>query len=218
VRLVWLLLLPLLPMLAAATPADAHRLRIFATVEGSSIAGRAFLVGGGRAQGARVVVRVLPARMLAHEGVTDAEGRFRTGALTAADHLVTIDAGDGHIAEVTVPAARFGGSATEADPAAGFAFDEPGEPPGSVAGTVAGACAPGAPALAQDIANAVAAAMAREMPAAIAREIAPLAEAMAEREARLRFSDIIGGLGWIAGLGGLALFLVRRRDGGEAGR
>jgi len=42
-------------LVLAAAPADAHRLRIFATVEGGTIEGYAFFVGGGRPDGAVVV-------------------------------------------------------------------------------------------------------------------------------------------------------------------
>ena len=36
---------------ATATPAAAHKLRVFATVEGGSVRGYAFFVGGGRPEG-----------------------------------------------------------------------------------------------------------------------------------------------------------------------
>ena len=44
-------LLPLAALLALALPAQAHKLKVFATVEGDRVTGYAFFVGGGRAQG-----------------------------------------------------------------------------------------------------------------------------------------------------------------------
>ena len=58
---------------------------------------------------------------------------------------------------------------------------------------------------------ALAALVAAEVDKAVARQIRPLLEASAAAEARLRLNDILGGLGWIAGLVGVGLVVARRR-------
>ncbi len=50
--------------------------------------------------------------------------------------------------------------------------------------------------------------------AAVARQTRPLLEALAEAEARLRFSDIMAGIGMITGIAGAALWVAARRRGG----
>jgi nickel transport protein len=50
---------------------------------------------------------------------------------------------------------------------------------------------------------------------AVARQIRPLREALEAERSRARLHDILGGLGYIAGLAGLALWW-RSRKGGPA--
>ena len=58
--------------------------------------------------------------------------------------------------------------------------------------------------------------IAQAVDAAVARQIRPLLEAYDAADGRVRFNDLIGGLGWIAGLAGLwAWFRSRRSDHGS---
>ena len=52
--------------------------------------------------------------------------------------------------------------------------------------------------------------------AAVARQTRPLMEAFEAMETRLRFNDIVGGIGMIVGLAGAALWAMARRKGGAA--
>lgn len=106
--------------MALASPALAHKLRVFAAVEGEAIAGHAFFVGGGRPQDVPVTF-ALPDGAVAHEMRTDAAGAFRwVPPPGAAAYTVTVDARDGHASSATV---AFGGAApaavTVTAPAAG---------------------------------------------------------------------------------------------------
>jgi hypothetical protein len=47
---------------------------------------------------------------------------------------------------------------------------------------------------------------------AVARQILPLREALAEAQAQASFRDVLGGLGYIVGLAGLGLWWTRRRQ------
>jgi len=107
-------------LVALASPTLAHKLRVFAAVEGEAIAGHAFFVGGGRPQDVPVTF-ALPDGAVAHEMRTDAAGAFRwVPPPGAAAYTVTVDAQDGHASSATV---AFGGAA----PA-------PGRPAAPVAG------------------------------------------------------------------------------------
>jgi len=182
-------ILALAGVLLFAVPAEAHRLRVFATVEGGAIEGHAFFVGGGRPDGA--AVRFVRAGEVVHATTTDAEGAFAWRPEEPGPVTVVVDPGGGHTAEVTLGAERFGGAAASADALV----------------SAAEASAPNA--LDPDIEAA--------LEAAVARQIRPLLEAQAEAAGRIRFNDVMGGIGMIVGLAGVALWArtrVRPRDDG----
>lgn len=94
-RLLALLLVVLLP-----SAAEAHRLRVFAAAEAQGLAGHAFFVGGGRAAGAALTI-VDAAGAVVFTGTTGPDGAFRwTGP--GAGFVVTVNAGDGHVATARV--------------------------------------------------------------------------------------------------------------------
>jgi nickel transport protein len=203
---------------AAPEPAAAHRLKAFATVAEGAVSGYGFLVGGGRAAGAAVTATGPDGAPL-WRGVADAEGAFRFPAPPAGPVAVTIDAGDGHAARITLPADRFG-------PAAALAPDPAGPPRPAAPHTAAPAAPdraapaaddPAAPAaddpaaLAATDPAALAPALEAAVAAAVAREVRPLHEALAAAEARVRFNDVAGGVGMILGMGGAALWVLSRR-------
>lgn len=181
-----LLLTPGLVLVLAlcfAVPAQAHKLKVFATVEGTSVAGYAFFIGGGRPHGTPWTARDAGGEIA--NGATDAEGRFAftlppTGA--AGDVTVTVDTREGHIASATLSAGRFGGSPAPATAMAAQAV---------------------APAPTADVAAAV--------EAAVQRQVEPLLERIEELDARLRLTDIVSGIFLILGLAGMALWARGRR-------
>ena len=112
-----LLLAPLLA-LCLAGPALAHKLRVYATHDGSEISGRAFFIGGGGARGVDWVARDSGGVTVA-TGQTDDNGGFRFALPTAAAGLtVSVNTGDGHMASATL-----GGVAEAPAPAAAAASD-----------------------------------------------------------------------------------------------
>lgn len=186
---------PAAPLLALAVlvlgigDAAAHRLKLFATAEGQTVSGYGFFVGGGRAAGAPIVARDGAGAEI-WRGTTGEDGGFRFDT-PAAGLTLLLDAGDGHAAELTLGPDR-------------FAPATPASPP------VIAADAPTSAPIARDDA-ALAALVAAEVDKAVARQIRPLLEASAAAEARLRLNDILGGLGWIAGLVGVGLIAARRK-------
>lgn len=176
-----------LPILAAALvlaspPALAHKLKVFAGTEGAAIVGSAYFAGGGKAVGS--AGRLLgPDGAVVAEFHTDAEGGFRLPVALRQDYRVSVDSGDGHLAETVVAAAEL--------------------PEGLPTGAASAAATP-APA-------AMPAAASDQIEAAVARQILPLRRQIDAMEERARFSDIMGGIGTIFGVFGIAAWIAARR-------
>lgn len=185
-------LLALYAMFASMAPAHAHRLRVFATVESGVVSGYAYFVGGARAQGATVVFRDAGGRSL-HRAATDTQGAFRWTPAKPQTIRITVDAGEGHAATITIGAERFS-SAEEFNP-------------GEAAARMADAGDPDGP----DVSDDVLAHIEKHVEAAVARQMRPLLEAYEAAEARLRFNDIVGGIGMIVGVAGAAMWAASRR-------
>jgi len=172
----------LVAWLAGAQTAHAHKLRLFATAEGRTIGGYAYFVGGGRPRDVTVAVHN-PAGERLGETRTNDQGEFRFTAATRCDHVLTVDAGDGHGASFIVKADEL-----------------PDDLPAWSGAAAPDARADGPPADAHE-------AVAR----AVARQVRPLREQLDHLEQTLRVRDILGGLGYIAGVTGLALYVAARR-------
>ncbi|MFD2232449.1 carboxypeptidase-like regulatory domain-containing protein [Phaeospirillum tilakii] len=96
--------LALAVLLLAAGPAEAHKLKLFVTQAGTDIEGEAFFVGGGRPQGASVIIHD-PAGQEVARLATDAEGRFRWTPPRPDAYRIAVDCGDGHAIETSLGAA-----------------------------------------------------------------------------------------------------------------
>lgn len=91
------LLLAFLLALGAALPAQAHGLKVFAALEGDTLRGYAYFVGGGRPAGAQVVIRNAAGTEV-YRGQTDGAGAF-AWKLPALDRwTVVVDTREGHMA------------------------------------------------------------------------------------------------------------------------
>ncbi|QVL51346.1 MAG: hypothetical protein KFB96_10740 [Thiocapsa sp.] len=189
------------------SPALAHKLQVFAFAEGASIGGSAYFAGGGAASGARIEVLDGEGNTLA-ELAPDGEGRFIYAAQAPVDHLFRAITGDGHQAEWRVPASelaagfRSEGSIVE-DPAISDRGDV------SVIARTAASSTPTTPAVVLDPA------LESAIERAVARQIRPLREQLVAAEDRIRFQDILGGIGYIIGVTGLALWWTSRRRSGR---
>lgn len=190
------LLLALAILLLAATPAYAHRLKVFATVEDGTIGGYGFFIGGGRPQQATFIVQDATGAEL-YRGKTEMDGGFSWRPDHGGDFVIVIDAGDGHVAQAKIPASR-------------FADDEGAIIAPALAGeTAASSEALPDPSLPPDLAQMID----RSVDRAVARQIRPLLEAYEAADGEVRFNDVMGGIGMIVGLAGMAMWgLARRRD------
>lgn len=182
-----ILLAPLLLALMV-TAAAAHKLKVFATVDGDAVTGYAFFVGGGRAKGAPWMARTATGAEIA-KGATDGEGRYRVvpPKPVTSDIVITVDAQEGHVASAVIAATRLGGGGGVASPAAAEA---PAPPP--------------------DAPVAISAEAAALIESAVQRQIEPLLVRIEEMDSRLRLTDALSGIFLIVGAAGMLLWYRRR--------
>jgi nickel transport protein len=185
------LALALLVAMSWPGSASAHRLKLFLTAEEGAVTGYAFFVGGGRPEGADLIVKAAGREVF--RGKTDPQGGFRWKPDAPANFSVTVNAGDGHWAEGFLAADRLGGASAPL----------PSPPP------------PESRAPREDEQAALAKMVEAQVDRAVARQLRPLLEAYAQAEGRMRFNDVMGGVGMIVGLAGAGLWaLSRRRERG----
>ena len=177
-------------LLAFPTSASAHQLNVFARVDGTAIRGKAYFRGGAPAQ--KVTVTALdPAGKELGRTATDEQGQFVLEVHWRCDHRLVVETPDGHGGEYTIHAAEL----PEGLPAENL----PGDPTADIASVPAKdpAAAPPAAKAASD--------------GQLLAEIRGLREQLAQYEARTRFRDVLGGIGYILGLSGVAFYVVGSR-------
>jgi nickel transport protein len=185
---------------------------VIAPVQGTAIVGEAYYVDGSPARGAAVTV-LDPAGQTLGQTTTDSAGRFSFPLRVRCDHRVTVDAGDGHAKTVTVSAGEiprtlpaWEGKVPASDKDA--PTTAPSEPAGELAAQPLpqegdGGSPPGKPA------DTLAAQL-----KALQEQLAKLRIAQDRHENKVRLHDVLGGIGCILGLMGLAFYFlgVRRRE------
>mgnify|MGYP001805897051 CR=1 FL=1 len=211
----------LLALVTAPAPALAHKMKVFATTEGALVRGYAYFSGNSRAVEARLTITTADGQTV-RDDRTDADGAFQYTARQRQDHTIQVDSGDGHVARFIIPADQL--PPTLPEPATGTAA-----PAIPVAQAPIPAPAPASPVPAP---APVATADPAPVPACpsgdggsgddgnlrleqmVARQIRPLREQVEAYQEKIWWHDVLGGLGYIAGLSGLALAWVGRRPGG----
>ena len=203
-------------ILATSTSALAHRVNIFAWTEGNEIVAECGFNGGNKVKQGQVVVFDAATGAKLFEGRTDDFGvyRFPVSAEGKAHGVrIVVKAGEGHQNEWTVDAAELATiqPGTGAAPAASSA---PASAPAVAAAPAAQA--PSSPktdkAPAQQAANISASELQNIVNTALDAKLGPIRKELAEmRVARPGFSEIFGGIGWLVGLAGIALYFKGRR-------
>ncbi len=184
-------------LIFAATSTSAHNFKVFATIEDGDVTGYAFFVGGGRPHGAIIIIQDTASNEL-YRGTTDDAGIFSWRPAQPADLTVVANAGDGHVATTRISRERFpSASSTSVEITHNAAA-----PPNTVLSsekqtTGTAACVP------EDIEQLVG--------EAVARQVQPLLEAYAQAEDRTKLTDVVGGIGMIFGLAGIAMWAFSRR-------
>ena len=181
----------LLVSLAVVSLAHAHRLDLFVTADGAVIQGTATYSPGGPASRGTVSFRAPDGSDLG-EAELQSDGTFAFQTPVRCDITIIVDTPDAHRASYTLPAAEL--------PAALPAWSPDNERAAESVGEEAAPVVLNAP---DDLLPLV--------ERAVSRQVAPLRQEIAALERSIRFRDILGGLGYIAGLAGLLLYFKTRR-------
>lgn len=215
------LCLACLMLLGAAGFALAHRVNIFAWLEGESVRVECSFRRDVPVRNGTIVVFDQQTGGVLLRGQTDDEGRFAftvPAALRQGHGLrIRIQAGEGHQNEWVIEADEFPPSLTadrEAAPSTTSSPDKGADVP--AAAQSAGRASPrtsAAPAAADGEAGGLNRQDVEEIVnTALERHLSPLRRSLAAaNEAEPSLRDIVGGLGWIMGLAGIALYFSRRR-------
>lgn len=207
---------PLLALTLILLPAVAlaHRVNIFAWTEGDQVVVECAFNGSSKVNGGRIAVYDAADGKELLQGLTDAQGQFRFAvpeAARSAGHglRIQINAGEGHQNQWLMEASEFNAAptATEAAAPATAAASLPAASGGADAASSSGqsAGAMGGP-------YATPADVRRIVNAALDAKLAPLKRDLAaQRSAGPSLTEIIGGIGWLLGLAGMALYFRGRR-------
>lgn len=93
----------ILILILAASPAQAHRMKLFVSAEGAEMVARAYFVGGEPAQGIDIQVTAADGAPIALLK-TDPAGQARLTAALRQDHLFLAESQDGHTAHLRLSA------------------------------------------------------------------------------------------------------------------
>lgn len=199
-------------VLAGAPFASAHRVNIFAFVDGDAVQVECGFNRSQKVKQGTVEVFDAATGVKLLQGATDGNGVFRfpvTAELREAGHdlNIRIIAGEGHQNDWTVSADELAASGTPKAVAVAAAETAPATPAAGQAAPSASSASP----VAAVSGGATPAEIERIVDAALDAKLSPIKRMLAEQtEAGPNLRDIIGGIGWIFGLIGIAAYLRRR--------
>lgn len=208
-----------------APHAHAHRVNIFAWVEGAAIHTESSFSNGNKARNSQVTATVKETGDAIAQGMTDADGIWSftipPHVLAAGpDILISLNANEGHVNTWTVKGAEYAQdpSITQNTPAPAsqqtkkpVTGDDGGMPPfmeSHTAPAPAQDAQPGKPQTALPATDE----LRTIVEEALEKKLAPIRRQLAEESQRgPSMQDIIGGIGYIIGLAGIAAFMAARR-------
>ena len=193
--------LVLMLFLLGPAPALAHKLNVFAVAKGAAIEGRAYFPGDVPARKIDVVVHDPSGGELGRT-TTDDDGNFRFTARKRVDHYLVAETPDGHSGQHIVHAEELPDNLPADVPTAG----------GSqvIAPAPDHADAPAVLAGGGDDPRGQLTELSRQIDA-LRRQIDALRRQIDASDKQLRFRDVLGGIGFILGLAGVALYMQARR-------
>ncbi|MDR1535838.1 MAG: hypothetical protein LBU64_12220 [Planctomycetota bacterium] len=204
-------LLPFAALLLLSGEGLAHKVSVFAFVDGDGIQVECGFSRSRKVKNGKLVVADLETGQTILEGVTDERGLFRfrpSDEFLASGHglLIRLDAGEGHRDEWKI-------SPEELSALSGNAGREPPARPGGEAGPPPGRPGPDSggdpPPPPPGIEMAQLEAILERL---LDAKLSPLKRALArQEEAGPGLREIVGGIGWILGLLGMAAYLKYRR-------
>ncbi len=192
-----------------STQAHAHKVNVFAYVEGDRVVVEGYFGGNVKAQDSPVEVFDEGGQKI-HEGKTDDKGvySFKLSDLPpfSGGLKIVLEAGMGHKADYTISASDIPGSI-------GKDASEKAQPPKDKLEE-----APASTTVANSIQGLDQAAMTKSLEAALDKKLEPIVRMLGKQEKLLleekfggpKLTDIVGGIGWIVGLFGLSAFFWGR--------
>ncbi len=171
-----------LTLLLLATTAQAHLFKVFAYVEGNTIHGSVYFSGGHAVEHAEITIKGKASDKQV-KLTSNVKGEFLYSSTTPDDYLIQANTGDGHQAEWLIKAETFSPTATKANTAAPASSDSQSK-----------------------ILEKTDQQLTTLVEQAVAKQIGPLRESLQRNHDRARFSDIMGGIGFIFGIAGIALW------------
>lgn len=192
------------------SPALAHRVSIFAWVQGNTVHTQSKFMGGKRPEQALVEVFDDTGNLLL-KGKTDTQGLFSFQAPKISDMQIVLTAGMGHRAVWSLSKEDFQGIDT----------DSGNYPPmNDVVSETPQDVDPKTPKIHPSPENGLSATEIEALlESTLDRKLKPLMDRItALNENRISLSDILGGIGYIAGLAGLAAYMHYRRKRSDVGK
>jgi nickel transport protein len=189
-----------------AAPAAAHKLFVFASAEGATIHGKAYFQGNTPARGLAVTAFDPQGAELART-TTDDQGEFTLTAEFRCDHRLVVETLDGHGAEFPLRAEQLPADLPPRDEAAG---------PPQTQGEHSHPHAGHSHVHVGDSDHHPSSGPSEEL-RALRADVAALQEQLTRYENRTRLRDLLGGIGYILGLAGIAFYFlgVRRKQAAE---
>ncbi|MEG3638506.1 cobalt transporter CbiM [Magnetococcus sp. PR-3] len=179
------------------TPAWAHNMVADVYAEGMAVEGEVGFSSGDMVQGTTVTILNDQGQVLG-KTQTNEEGIFTYQAKQVMDHHFYVDAGAGHIVKLILPADQLTGN-----PATSPVIIQPTQLPQPD---------PHAHHHNEELISGVGQQqLERLIETAVAKQVKPLRKQLLAYENKVRLQDALGGLGYIMGLVGLALWLSSRR-------
>lgn len=172
----------------------AHKVNMFANVEGDRVTVEGYFSDGKKAKDATIQVFAPDGTKLL-QGKADGEGVFSFDVPQVTDLRISLYAGMGHRTEYTVPAAELQGAAGASG---SRAVDDGIAVPTSSQSTA--------------IASVEPAEIRAIVQQAVGEALTPVMRNLSELKEQKSFSDIIGGVGFIVGLFGIFFYLKARRE------
>ncbi|MGX9365080.1 hypothetical protein ACTVJH_03460 [Desulfoplanes sp. PS50] len=181
----------------------AHKVTVFAWVEGDTVLGESKFSGGKKAQNAEIIVRDLNGKELLRTQ-TNEKGEFSFPIPEKTAMRIELIAGMGHKAEWTIPLEDFGETIAAASARdEGTPAPEPAAKPDS--GQAVQAAASIDPAQLESIVE-------KAVTKALNKKITPLTKMVADLEQKgPSMNEILGGIGYIFGLMGVAMYFSSRK-------
>jgi|GEM_PF-1541172 len=170
-------------LMVTAGIAEAHRVDVAVRVVGRTVEGLARFHGGRPVTGAVVELRGASGDVLS-TAVTDEGGRFAVPVSRREALEVVVLTADGHAARVRLAAEAL---------------------PPVLEGPPRAEPRPNGEELASRVVESVG--------AEVARQLEPISDRLARLEGRVAIRDVLGGLGYLLGLAGVAAYLLARRRG-----